>query len=85
MSKPLNTCLSGCGRETRKRFAPGHDQRHLGQCLRRLSEGDLRGADELEQQNPGHAQNYDMACLRRGVGQTSKELAQCRRPGHGAR
>ena len=72
-----NLCRCGCGSRTAGRFAPGHDQRHLGQCLDRISAGDPTGADDLEQDNPGHAKHYDMACLRANVGQKREELRKC--------
>jgi hypothetical protein len=76
IQKPI-PCLCGCDRLTGGRFAPGHDMRHRGQCLDRLSAGDPTGADDLEQDNPGHAENYDMVCLRDNVGQTRKVLGRC--------
>ena len=60
-------------------FAPGHDQRYLGQCLDRISDGDATGADDMEQHIPGHVRHYDMDCLRDSVGQDRQTLPQCRR------
>jgi hypothetical protein len=72
-------CLCGCGSLTYRRFAPGHDMRYLGQCLDRIAAGDPTGSDDMEQHIPGHAELYDMACLRASVGQKRELLPQCRR------
>jgi hypothetical protein len=76
--KYQHTCLCGCGKSCENKFAQGHDMTYLGQCLNRLSTGDSSGADDLEHEIPGHAKHYDMACLRRKLGRTRKELAKCR-------
>jgi hypothetical protein len=70
-------CLCGCGTHTRRRFAPGHDMTHLKQCLDRISANDPTGADDLEKDNPGHADRYDMGCLRANIGQKREVLQQC--------
>jgi hypothetical protein len=69
--------LCGFGSRTGGRFAPGHDQRHLGQCLNRISAGDPTGADDFEQDNPGHAERYEMDCLRANVGKKRELLRRC--------
>jgi hypothetical protein len=73
----LKPCLCGCGALTYRRFAPGHDQRYLGQCLNRISAGDPTGPADMEQYIPGHAGRYDMGCLRANVGRTRAVLRQC--------
>jgi hypothetical protein len=51
--------------------------RCLGQCLNRVSAGGITGADDMEQNIPGHADRYDMHCLRANVGQTREVLRTC--------
>ena len=73
----LKPCLCGCGSLTYHLFAPGHDMRYLGQRLNRISAGDPTGIDDMEQNIPGHAERYDIVCLRANVGQTRDVLRKC--------
>jgi hypothetical protein len=75
----LKPCRCSCGSLTYRTFAQGHDQRYLGQCLDRISAGDSTGADDMEQYIPGHAEHYEMGCLRDNVGQKREVLRTCRR------
>ena len=77
ITRELKLCHCGCGSLTGSRFAQGHDQRYLGQCLERISAGDPTGADDMEQYIRGHAERYDMDCLRASVGKERDVLRRC--------
>lgn len=73
----LKPCLCGCGLLTRRRFAQGHDMRYLGQCLDRISKGQSTGVNDMVLFIPGHAERYDMDCLRANLRQSRKVLQGC--------
>ncbi len=60
------SCMCGCGRETRGRFATGHDARVKGWIVKAVREGTL---DELSEEIQGYAAERDL------IRQTQERMA----------